>query len=338
MLKICLTEEGEYLKKLNYFDMSIDQSIKSHLFYDYKFSSASIFLNESNGFYDPLLKMSEEIYRIYLLSIKDSVIKTGFFNGSIVIDGKDITDSFFDKLIIRTAFVQEHVPIADIDGAYLFDRSGIFNDEYIVNISLVSHAQDDEFHDVFVCFMCHELTHAYEDYNEYKSTGQSYVRDIDPFIIDRFELSKLIPHVEENNDTDLSNLYSMIQWILREEKDTEPASFASEIMLKRKGNIIAQYSTMNDFFKDTRAYKVLMEREKILNELKNIEDKERKDKITEVFNRIYTGSHRNYDEIMNFFTKQFNNKKHRMIRVGSAALTKTVECIASDPLHFHTRR
>ena len=40
--------------------------------------------------------------------------------------------------------------------------------------------------------MCHELTHAYDDYCEYKSTGQSYVKNVEKELIDRSVLSNFI--------------------------------------------------------------------------------------------------------------------------------------------------
>ena len=92
---------------------------------------------------------------------------------------------------------------------------------------------------------------------------------------------------------------------------------------------------MVDVFHDTEAYKTLKKKESELNSLKNIEDKSKKEIITNLFNDFYIGSRRNYNEIMNFLTKKFNERKHRLIKIGSKSLTKTIECFTMEPLHFH---
>lgn len=312
--------------------MNILDSIKKHLYYDYALTKASVFLDESIGIYDPLLTLSEEIYKKYLNEIKDSVLKTKAYMNIFSIDGKELKDSFFDKLVIKTHFYQERVPMAEIGGCYLWDESGEINGEYVVTIYISSNGQDDDFYTKFICFMCHELAHAYDDYCEYKSTGQSYVRSVEREIINRAALQKIM---KLSSDQDIMNLYSILNYTLKSEQEAEQASFASEIMLKRKGNLIAKYSSMVDFFHDTEAYKTLKKRESELNSLKNIEDTSKKDTITNLFNDFYIGSHRNYNEIMNFLTKKFNERKHRLIKIGSKSLTKTIECFTMEPLHFH---
>ena len=105
------------------------------------------------------------------------------------------------------------------------------------------------------------------------------------------------------------NLYSILNYTLKSEQEAEQASFASEIMLKRKGNLIAKYSSMVDFFHDTEAYKTLKKRESELNSLKNIEDASKKDTITNLFNKtkLRTG----YNSSKNLFTT--SNSKQRTL-------------------------
>ena len=311
--------------------MKLIDIIKTHLYYDYSLSKASMFLKESAGFYNPLLGISEEIYTEYLREIKDCVLKYGSYSGTLCFDGHSFKNSFFDKIVIRTIFIQEKVPFADINGCYLSDESGYTDDGYTVSVYIGSSGQDDDFHNKFVCFLCHELTHAYEDYCEFKSTGQSYMKSIEPETIDRSALAQCL----KTGDKDMVDLYSLIQYTLKSEQNAEQASFASEIMLKRQGNPISDYGSMVDLFHDTVAYRTLEKRESQLDSLRSITDSSKRDILTKAFNEIYVGSRRNYDEVMNFLSKKFNERKHRLIKTGSKSMVKAIECLAENPLRFH---
>ncbi len=311
--------------------MNILDTIKSHLYYDYLLSGASVFLNESSGFHDPILKMSEKIYTEYLRAIEPIVLSNRYFNGTFVLYGSLFPDSFFDRLVIKSFFIKEKVVFSDVNGCYLVDESGQTEDGYTVAIYVSSSGQDGSFRNKFICFMCHELTHAYEDYCEFKSTGRSYMKSAEKETIDRSALTKFF----QTDDKDIMDLYSLIQYTLKSEQNAEQASFASEIMLKRQGNLIGNYSDVVGFFHDTEAYRTLEKRELQLESLKNINDPEKREMLAKMFNSVYVGSHRNYNEIMNFLTRKFNERKHRLIKIGSKSITKTIEGFVSDPLHFH---
>jgi len=293
-------------------------------------SPAKFLIKESQGLYDPLIPISEEVVKQILSSIKPIVEKQGFFDGEIYIDTSKMDDPFFNSLKIRLQYIEEYVPLADISGVYDTDENIIKDGKIDVVIHISSIGQDRNFADKLRSTIIHELGHAYDDYMETLNSkyGKSYIRCESESVINREVLASCFIDL----DSVKAKLASVVMFILKSEREAEQNQFIYEVLRLEKFRVMEEPKNMMKYVTKTDFYQNMINIQNRLIEIENLENIQDKIEVTQAFNSIYRSKNVSYEEMCKYLHKQWNQRKNELLKCVTKRLVDNTESFVENPV------
>jgi len=293
-------------------------------------SPAKFLIKESQGLYDPLIPISEEVVKQTLSIIQPFVEKYGVFEGDVHIDPSKMNNPFFNSLTIQLMYFNVRVPTADIMASYNQNKSMIKDGRIDIVIQISSMGQDSDFINKFRSAIIHELGHAYDDYMETINSkyGKSYMRYEFESIINREKLafySTMINSIE-------GKLASVISFILKSEREAEQNEFLAEVYRLSKLRVTEEPRKLMSYIINTSFYQNMMNIQQRLVDIEDLKDDKEKFNVTKAFNEIYRDKNVSYEEMCAYLRKRWNYRKNELFKHVTKHLVNITENFVNHPV------